>query len=83
MPRRTPSAPVPAGPDEPLFYTAAEVARLLCVSERTVRLWRAKGRMTGPLGVHVGRRLLYPRADVHTLAAQLAAGQRAEDGTHA
>lgn len=75
MPRKSPSSPVPTGPAAPLFYTTKEVAVVMGVSADTVEYWRRMGVMTGPLGVRVGRRVLYPRASVHKLADELIAEQ--------
>jgi DNA-binding transcriptional MerR regulator len=48
--------------DEP-FLTEAEAARLIRVSARTLRRWRAQG--TGPpLAGYAGRRALYRRSEL-------------------
>jgi hypothetical protein len=51
-----PSAP------KPDFYTEGEVARRSSLSVRTLQSWRSRNR--GPLYVHVGRRVLYPRIEL-------------------
>jgi hypothetical protein len=63
--------PMPTGPAAPVFYTGREVAVVMSVPYDTVEYWRRTGTMTGPLGLLVGRRVLYPRADVHKLIDEL------------
>jgi len=49
--------------DDSKLLTTAEVATLARTSADTVRWWRHVGQ--GPAGFRVGRRVLYPEADVH------------------
>lgn len=44
------------------LLTTSEVATMLRTSESTVRYWRYTG--SGPDGLRVGKRVLYPRAAV-------------------
>lgn len=55
------------------YLTTEDVATLLRTSPATVRYWRHQG--TGPVGVKVGRKVLYDSKAVH---AWLAAKQWAE-----
>lgn len=76
--RKAPSAAVPTGEPVPLFYNTQEVATVLCVPFDTVDYWRKQGIMTGPLGVAVGKRVLYPRAAVHAFVEEMIATQAAD-----
>lgn len=53
------------------YLTTAEVAERYRTKDATVRYWR----MTdyGPRGVKVGRRVLYPLAEIERFDAELAA----------
>ncbi|MGO4603049.1 helix-turn-helix domain-containing protein [Terrabacter sp. 2YAF2] len=57
----------PATPKSP-YLTTAELAGLLRTNPETVRYWRHTG--YGPLGLKVGRHVLYARADVETWIAK-------------
>lgn len=57
------------------YMTTAEVAEYFRTSPDTCRYWRHIG--YGPPNFRVGRRVLYPRADVVAWAEQ----QRAETGS--
>jgi excisionase family DNA binding protein len=49
--------------------TTAEVAELLRAPQETVRYWRHLGK--GPRSFKVGRRVLYPAADVRAWLTEL------------
>jgi predicted DNA-binding transcriptional regulator AlpA len=53
------------------YLTLPEVAEHYRTTESTVRYWRYIG--TGPKGVRLGTRVLYPRAEVERFDRQLAA----------
>jgi len=55
-------------PDTPSYMTTTEVAALLRTSPETVRYWRHIS--YGPLGLKIGRHVLYPQADVEAWIAQ-------------
>jgi Helix-turn-helix domain len=57
------------------YLTPAEVAARYRTTVANIRYWRHKG--TGPRGVVVGRRLLFPRAEVERFDAELLARTRA------
>lgn len=44
------------------YLTTAEVAERYRTADATVRYWRHTG--YGPRGVKIGRRVLYPRAEI-------------------
>lgn len=46
------------------ILTTGEVARMLRVSERTVRSWRRRGARFGPRWLRIGRLIRYLRSDV-------------------
>ena len=54
IPRLPKSTPTPSS--EPLAVSATEAARLLSVSEKTLRTWTAQGKITAR---RVGGRVLY------------------------
>ncbi len=54
------------------YLTIREVAQWYRTTEGTVRYWRHCG--TGPMGVKLGTRVLYPVAEVVRFDRQLAAG---------
>ncbi len=54
---------------EPVYLTTAEVAELYRTSPSVIRYWRHAG--TGPKGVLVGKRVLYPRAEVERFDREL------------
>ncbi len=56
----------------PEFLTTAEVAAIVRSPESTVRYWRHQG--TGPLGLRVGGRFLYPKGNVRSWLASLDKG---------
>jgi hypothetical protein len=56
------------------FFTTEEVAARYRTSPATVRWWRQTGTY-GPKGIKVGRRVLYPRAEIDRFEQQLAAEQ--------
>lgn len=58
---------------QPRFYTTAEVAALCRTSPETVRYWRHVG--YGPVGVKVGRRVLYEVTVIEAWLKALAEGQ--------
>jgi hypothetical protein len=51
-----------AGADLPTFLTTRDLARVTRSTESSVRNWRYTG--TGPVGVRIGKRVLYRREDV-------------------
>lgn len=51
------------------LWDRARVAEFLGVPERTVEMWRARGK--GPRGIRVGRHLRYVPSDVLEWVAQL------------
>jgi excisionase family DNA binding protein len=57
---------------EPEYMTTAEVAELLRSPQETVRYWRHLGK--GPRCFKVGRRVLYPVADVRAWLTELETG---------
>jgi hypothetical protein len=59
------------------YFTTAEVADRYRTAASTVRFWRHIG--YGPKGTKVGRRVLYPEAEVRKFDAELAA--KAASGT--
>jgi hypothetical protein len=54
---------------EPAYLTTAEVAEHYRTVPSVIRYWRHSG--TGPKGVLVGKRVLYPRAEVDKYDRQL------------
>lgn len=52
------------------YLTGAEVAKRYRTADSTVRYWRMIG--YGPKGVKVGRRVLYPVAEIERFDEQLA-----------
>ena len=58
------------------YFTTAEVATRYRTVPSTVRFWRHIG--YGPKGVKVGRRVLYPHAELQKFDAQLAEQMYAE-----
>jgi predicted DNA-binding transcriptional regulator AlpA len=52
------------------YLTLPEVAEHYRTTEGTVRYWRHTG--TGPRGVKLGTRVLYPRAEIERFDRQLA-----------
>ena len=52
----------PTAPEGVAYLTVAEVAAHYRTSEGTVRYWRQTG--YGPAGTKVGRRVLYPVAEI-------------------
>lgn len=62
----TPTTPT----SSPRFYTTADLAELFCTTRYTIEYWRKRHRYTGPLGVVIGRRVLYPRAAVDAMITQ-------------
>jgi excisionase family DNA binding protein len=62
---------------EPEYMTTAELAELLRAPQETVRYWRHLGK--GPKCFKVGRRVLYPVADVRAWLKELEAS--ATNGT--
>lgn len=58
------------------YLTTEEVARIARTSPSTVRFWRHQGK-GGPEGFVVGRRVLYPRADVERWLKGLREADRA------
>lgn len=66
-------------PAAPRFYTTAELATLFRTSVSTVEYWRRQRRLTGPLGVVIGRRVLYPAAAVDALVQRMITDQSTED----
>lgn len=56
--------------ESPPYSTTAEVADRYRTAESTVRFWRHIG--YGPRGVKVGRRVLYPQAELQKFDAELA-----------
>jgi excisionase family DNA binding protein len=71
--------PKPTTAAEPEYMTTAEVAELLRSPQETVRYWRHLGK--GPRCFKVGRRVLYPAADVRAWLGELEAS--ATNGTSA
>ena len=67
------------------YLTTAEVAQRYRAAESTVRYWRTLDPPYGPRGALVGRRVLYPIAEVErfdrAIAAVAAAGQSARAAT--
>jgi len=61
---------------EPEYLTTAEVAELLRSPAETVRYWRHRGQ--GPKSFKVGRRVLYPVAEVRTWLQKLETGAGVE-----
>jgi excisionase family DNA binding protein len=57
---------------EPEYLTTAEVAELTRSPQETVRYWRHMG--TGPRCFKVGRRVLYPVAEVRAWLKELEDG---------
>lgn len=57
----------PSEDQQPLFYTAEEVARLIRVSEQTVRLWIREGKLPAR---RFGRNWRIPTADVQRILAE-------------
>lgn len=55
--------------------TTEEVAEYFRTAPSTVRYWRLEGK--GPVGVKVGRRVLYDERDVEAFEAKLRAEQSA------
>lgn len=64
-----PAKKIVTAPVMPRFYTTADLAELFCTTVATIEFWRKNDRVTGPLGVVFGRRVLYPRAAVDRLIA--------------
>ena len=56
------------------FLTTEEVAARYRTSPATIRWWRQNGTY-GPKGFKVGRRVLYPQAEIDRFERQLAAEQ--------
>ena len=63
--------PKPMTTAEPEYMTTAEVAELTRSPQETVRYWRHMG--TGPRCFKVGRRVLYPAAEVRAWLEELEA----------
>ena len=57
------------------LLTVPEVAALARTTPSTVRYWRHIGK--GPVGVKVGRRVLYDETDVQSWLSALRAGEAA------
>lgn len=55
------------------YLTTAEVAERYRTAESTVRYWRQIGK--GPRGVKIGKRVLYPEAELLRYEEALAHGQ--------
>ncbi|MFI6687108.1 helix-turn-helix transcriptional regulator [Streptomyces sp. NPDC050485] len=55
------------------YLTTAEVAERYRTAESTVRYWRQIGK--GPRGVKIGKRVLYPEAELLRYEAALAEGR--------
>lgn len=55
------------------YLTTDEVADALRTTPATVAYWRGRG--TGPQGVRVGKRVLYPESSVRRWVAELAEAQ--------
>lgn len=60
------------------YMSTAELAELCRTSESTVRYWRHRGE--GPQGFRVGRKVLYPRAEVNRWLEELASKDAAAQG---
>jgi predicted DNA-binding transcriptional regulator AlpA len=56
------------------FLTTADLAARYRTTPPTVRYWRHVG--TGPRGVKIGRRVLYPLAEVERWEREKAAAER-------
>lgn len=54
---------------EPEYFTTTEVAERYRTVASVVRYWRHAG--TGPRGVLVGKRVLYPRAEIERFDREL------------
>jgi hypothetical protein len=54
---------------EPVYLTTAEVAERYRTVPSVIRYWRHSG--TGPKGILVGKRVLYPRAEVERFDREL------------
>lgn len=50
--------------EQKLLYTPQEVAQLLNIKINTLAVWRSRQK-EGPNYIHVGRKVLYPVADLH------------------
>ncbi|MCX4532696.1 helix-turn-helix domain-containing protein [Streptomyces sp. NBC_00841] len=55
------------------YLTTAEVAERYRTAESTVRYWRQIGK--GPRGIKIGKRVLYPVAELLSYEQALAQGQ--------
>ena len=55
--------------DQEAYFTLREIVERYRSTEATVRYWRHIG--YGPKGVTVGRRVLYPRAEVERFDREL------------
>lgn len=68
-------------PSPPGYLTTAEVAARYRTAESTVRYWRTLQPVYGPRGARVGKRVLYPIAEIErfdqVIAAEAEAGQSA------
>lgn len=62
----------------PEYLTTAEVATRYRTAESTVRYWRTLSPPYGPRGTLVGRRVLYPIAEIERFDQELAAKTAAE-----
>lgn len=60
--------------ETPEFFTTAEVAGRYRTNDSTVRYWRHIG--YGPRGVRVGRKVLYPAAEIERFDAELGQAER-------
>jgi DNA-binding transcriptional MerR regulator len=54
---------------EPVYLTTAEVAEHYRTTPSVIRYWRHRG--TGPKGVPVGKRVLYPRSEIEKYDREL------------
>ena len=61
---------------EPEYLTTSELAQLLRSPQETVRYWRHLGK--GPRCFKIGRRVLYPVAEVRAWLKELEAGAGVE-----